>query len=132
AEKVAHEYEACRAAGLEVFRADCPELPFPVRAAVHLEDQAQLDPAPLLRTLARDVAEHSGTVVEGVRARGVSMRGDDYSVRTDAGTVSAGSVVLATGTPILDRGGFFARVVPQRSYAAAFTVAGPIPTDVYL
>ena len=40
--------------------------------------------------------------------------------------------MIATGTPFLDRGGFFARVNAQRSYAAAFTVDGPIPQDMYL
>ncbi|UQE76604.1 FAD-dependent oxidoreductase [Gordonia sp. PP30] len=132
AEKAGQEYRACRAAGLDVFRASCPALPFPVRTAVHLADQAQIDPLPLLRTVAQDIAGHGGTVAEGVRARRVSLRGDDYRIDTEAGILSAGSVVLATGTPVLSRGGFFARLSAHRSYAAAFTVSGVIPGDMYL
>ena len=53
-------------------------------------------------------------------------------VVTDAGAVSADTVVLATGIPFLDRGGYFARLEPQRSYAQAFRVPGLIPTGMYL
>lgn len=133
AAEVDQEYLAGNEAGLDVFQADCPALPFAVRSAVHLENQAQIDPLPVLRTLATDLAGHGGVIAEGVRARGVSMRGDDYEVRTDAGNLSAGTVVVATGTPVLDRGGFFARLEPRRSYAAAFSVgSGHIPGDMYL
>ena len=42
-------------------------------------------------------------------------------------TVRAERVVLATGVPILDRGLYFARVEPSRSYAQAVRVDGPLP-----
>jgi nitrite reductase/ring-hydroxylating ferredoxin subunit len=41
-------------------------------------------------------------------------------------------VVLATGTPILDRGLHFARLEPLRSYALSFTVPGSVPRGMYL
>lgn len=132
AQAVDHEYEACRSVGLDVFRGDCPALPFSVQNAIHLTDQAQIDPMPILRALAEDVTRHGGSIVEGVRVHAVSAFGDSHQIRTDAGTLSAGTVVVATGAPILDRGGFFARLSPHRSYAAAFRVAGPIPGDMYL
>ena len=34
--------------------------------------------------------------------------------------MTADRLVLATGSPILDRGGYFAKLVPQRSYATAY------------
>jgi Rieske Fe-S protein len=40
-------------------------------------------------------------------------------VRTDRGTVTGNEVVLATGIPVLDRGLYFAKLKPSRSYAAA-------------
>lgn len=48
-------------------------------------------------------------------------------LRTDAGEVTAGTVVLATGMPILDRGGFFTRMEPRRSYLVSFR--GVLPPD---
>jgi hypothetical protein len=40
--------------------------------------------------------------------------------------IKAAQLVLATGIPILDRGGYFARVKPSRSYCFAFKV----PRDI--
>ena len=40
--------------------------------------------------------------------------------------------MLATGVPILDRGGHFARLQAQRSYALAFRVPGDLPQGMYL
>jgi Rieske Fe-S protein len=48
-------------------------------------------------------------------------------VRTGAGTVSAGRVVVATHYPFLDRGLFFARLEVQRSYCIAARIRGPLP-----
>lgn len=41
-------------------------------------------------------------------------------------------MVLATGTPILDRGAYFAKLVPLRSYATTYRVPGAIPQGMYL
>jgi Rieske Fe-S protein len=46
--------------------------------------------------------------------------------------VTADNVILATGIPFLDRGLYFAKVTPQRSYALAFRVPGTIPRGMYL
>jgi nitrite reductase/ring-hydroxylating ferredoxin subunit len=46
--------------------------------------------------------------------------------------VRAKQCVLATGIPILDRGGFFARLKPQRSYCMAYKVPGTITRGMYI
>jgi len=46
--------------------------------------------------------------------------------------VDAGQCVLATGIPILDRGGFFARLKPSRSYSFAFDVPGAITRPMFI
>src|SRR5829696_8664043 len=51
---------------------------------------------------------------------------------TGRGTVTADQVVLASGTPFLDRGLYFAKVTPQRSYVVAFRVPGAVPRGMYL
>jgi nitrite reductase/ring-hydroxylating ferredoxin subunit len=47
-------------------------------------------------------------------------------VVTETGTATAGSVVLATNLPILDRGGHFARMKPVRSYLLALRSERPL------
>ena len=41
-------------------------------------------------------------------------------------------VVVATNMPILDRGGFFARMKPSRSYCLAFRTGAPVVDAMYL
>ena len=131
AKKVEQEYRACRDFGIPVEHVDAPELPFDVRSAIRLDGQAQIDPMVVLRALADDLRAHGGHLYEGVRVQGL-RHGTPHTLTTDAGEVQADSVVLATGVPFLDRAAFFARVHPQRSYAAAFTVDEEIPRQMYL
>jgi len=129
--KVQDELTACVAAGLPAQWVDDTELPYPVHGAVRLTDQAQLDPMDVLSAMVDDVITRGGLVVENSRVREIHPA-KATRVVTDTGAVTADRVVLATGTPIMDRGGFFARLEPLRSYASAFQVPGPIPEGMYL
>ena len=67
----------------------------------------------------------------GARAQGHRPRAGHRRHRRRYGD-GAGTVVLATNTPILDRGGFFARVEPARSYGLAFRTPEPAVDGMYL
>lgn len=124
------EAEAALIAGLPVD--DEPgDLPFTVTASVRLADQAQFDPVAVLRAMAEDVRALGGVIVEGERVTDVSAS-DPAVVTSTSGRTRAGRVLLATGTPILDRGLYFAKLEPLRSYLTAFTVPGDIPAGMYL
>ncbi|MBF6175717.1 FAD-dependent oxidoreductase [Nocardia blacklockiae] len=127
------ELDATRKAGLPTRFVDDLDVPFPVHGAVRLDDQAQLDAIEVIDALAADLDARGVPIFEETRVRGRGGdSGADHVLHTDRGDVAARTVVLATGTPILDRGGFFARVTAQRSYAAAFRVTEPIPGGMYL
>lgn len=125
------EYEACREAGLDVERVDDPGLPFDTFGALRLRDQAQFDPMDVLSALAGDLRSRGGVIVEGARVTDVDT-GEPSRVVTTLGEVTADTVVLATGIPVLDRGLYFAKVKPARSYAQAYRVPGPVPQGMYL
>lgn len=133
--KLEREAEASAEAGLEVGMVTAGTgLPFPVRAALHLPNQAQFHPLEVLEAMAADLRSRGGRLVEGARVRGVDA-GSVARVTTDAGQNHAAHVILATGTPILDRGGYFAKLEPSRSYAAAFSMpagSAPLPSGMYL
>lgn len=137
---VTRELEAARSAGLPVEETSETELPFPVSRAVRLADQAQLHAGELLRLLAESLRAAGGTLVTGARVTGVSIGSPPVVTVRPPGagpaaediTLSANHVVLATGTPILDRALHFARLEPQRSYALAYRVPGPVPAGMYL
>lgn len=123
--RLRRELAVAERAGLPVTWDDAPVVPG-VRAeeitgAVVLADQAQLDPMALLEALTADAVLHGARVVEGARVLGVSGR-SPATVRTERGDCEAATVVVATNMPILDRGGFFARMTPTRSYGLALTL----------
>ncbi|WP_043442433.1 FAD-dependent oxidoreductase [Arthrobacter sp. L77] len=133
ARKLTDEHEACVAAGLATELGSAATLPFPVRKTLRLRDQAQFHPLEVLAGLASEFRRHGGTLVEGVRVEGVARTGaHGVELKTSAGPVTASDVVLATGIPILDRGGYFAVLQPMRSYCVALTVEGDVPEDMYL
>ncbi len=135
------EFEACAAAGLGadwVDGADVPaDVPFPFHGGVRLADQVQFDPMPLLDSLIVELDERGGRLLQGARVQSVSGEDDALAlhVRTAHGDefdVRANKCVLATGIPILDRGGFFARLKPSRSYCMAYQVPGTLTRGMYL
>ena len=108
-------------------RVDADELPYPSYGAVRLADQAQFDPLDLLTALAAELRSRDGVLVEGVRVVDVDVEDRASVTHRAPDTVTAENVILATGVPILDRGLYFAKVTPQRSYALAFRVPGDDP-----
>lgn len=131
------ELHAAREVGLDVHYTEDVGLPYATAGALRLDGQAQIDPLPVLVALAADLRAHGGVLVEGVRVRDVDaprVAGERVTLTTSLGRVQADQVVLATGTPILNRGLDFARLEPLRSNAAAYRLPGsaPLPQGMYL
>ncbi|OBG78313.1 MULTISPECIES: FAD-dependent oxidoreductase [unclassified Mycobacterium] len=125
------ELQACQAVGLPAVWDDAADVPFSYHGGVRLPDQAQFDPMPFLDSLVSELLGRGGRLVEHTRVRRVSWRGKGVRLRVNDAAqrdveLQAAQVVLATGIPILDRGGYFARVKPSRSYCFAFKVPGTI------
>ncbi|MDJ0363013.1 FAD-dependent oxidoreductase [Rhodococcus sp. H29-C3] len=129
---VREEMRLALSAGIDATYTTTTELPYDVVGAVAVPDQAQFDPMDAIEALAEDSVTEGADIAEGTRVRGVHRGRRHVEVTTDRGTLRCGRVVLATGTPTLDRGGFFARLEPLRSYAAAYEVDGPIPRGMYI
>lgn len=133
---------ACREANLDAQWVDEADVPFPFAGGVRLREQAQIDPMPYLSSVVTELERHGGTVLQGVRATSVSgvrsvtvtlrmtTRPDD--TRDEDFSITAERCVLATGIPVLDRGFFFARAEPMRSYCMAFDVPGELTRSMYI
>ncbi len=129
------EHEAAQVAALDVAWTEETELPFDVSGAIVLADQAQFQPMEVLGALADELRERGGVLIEGVRVTGARSSHSTVAVETSHGDVTADRLVLGTGFPVLDRGGYFAKVTPLRSYALAFRVPGAptsLPQGMYL
>jgi len=112
--------------GLPASYVDELDLPFGVAGAVRFDDQAEFNPVKYVDGLA---AALGGPVHEGTRVTGLGSGG----VSTALGhSVKARHVVVATHLSFLDRGLYFARCHPERSYVVAGHVAGAVPAGMYL
>ena len=121
--RVAAEFDAASRAGLPVVHEDAADLPFPVYGSVRLAGQLSVHPVRYLRGLAAAVDGAGSRVLEQSRVRRVR-----FGVHTDGGTVRAEHVVIATQAPLLDRGGYFARLEAMRSYCVAARLrSGDLP-----
>lgn len=125
------EDEAGRQLGLPTRWVEEVAAPFPTFGAVALDDQAQIDPVAVLAELVRQFTDHGGRVIEDCRVASVSKLGRPEVVTTAGLRISCADVVLATGTPILDRGLYFAKLEAQRSYLLAFDGAD-VPEAMFL
>ena len=95
-------------------------LPFPVRCALVVEDQAYFHPLKYLYSLARQLDNMGVPIYEHSRVVDAERDMDVVKVRTEQGTLHAKAVVLATGYPLVEYPGlFFLRLHQERSYLMA-------------
>jgi glycine/D-amino acid oxidase-like deaminating enzyme/nitrite reductase/ring-hydroxylating ferredoxin subunit len=126
------EIAAMRDAGIAAELTRRTDLPFPVAGAIRIDDQAQFHPLKYLAGLVAGLPGEGSDVFEATRATGV-RRAEACVVETTGGRVRADHVVLATQLPFLDRGLFFAKAHPQKSYAVAAEVDGATaPSGMYI
>lgn len=130
-EQVEREVAAAKKAGLAAEFTRETDLPWEVTGAIRVADQAEFHPRKYLLPLAETIPGGGSHVYERTRATAVSD-GSPARVETTGGTVTADHVVVATHFPFLDRGGFFARMHPERSYALGVYVNGDAPQGMYL
>jgi glycine/D-amino acid oxidase-like deaminating enzyme/nitrite reductase/ring-hydroxylating ferredoxin subunit len=131
--RVKREVEAARAAGLPATLVETTPLPYPVEAAVRFEGQADFHAGRYLLALAARLAAGGCRVLEHTRAVELGTDGAGRCVaKAPGGRVLADRAVVATHYPFLDRSLAFARVHPQRSYAIACRIDGPVPAGMHI
>ena len=124
---------AAEAAGLSVSREVDHGLPLESWGSIRLADQAQLNAAAFVDRLARALKrEGSVRIHENTRVTALHEKGHGIGLTTEHGEVRARRVVIATHIPFADRGGFFARLAPQRSYCVAFEIESEVPEGMYI
>jgi glycine/D-amino acid oxidase-like deaminating enzyme/nitrite reductase/ring-hydroxylating ferredoxin subunit len=128
---VEKEVEAAQRAGLPASYTEETDLPYEVAGAIRFEQQAEFHPRRFVLALAALIPGDGSHVFEHTRATGVAD-GAPCRVETAAAPLAAGAVVVATHFPILDRGLYFARMHPERSYALGVRLREPAPQGMYI
>jgi glycine/D-amino acid oxidase-like deaminating enzyme/nitrite reductase/ring-hydroxylating ferredoxin subunit len=97
------ELEAARRAGLEVETVSRAPIAFDTGPCLRFTRQGQIDPSRYLEGLRRAIRVRGGRVASGVRVAGVSGWEMERITLGDGRSFTAGAIVIATGTPIVDR-----------------------------
>src|SRR3954467_1556979 len=128
------EVDAAQRAGLDAHFTTETDLPWPVAAAIRVDDQAEFHPRRYLIALAKAVAGRGSHVFERSRATAGAGGKEHVRISTSAGELTADQVVVATHFPFLDRGGYFARMHPERSYGLGLYLkrGAKAPQGMYL
>jgi glycine/D-amino acid oxidase-like deaminating enzyme/nitrite reductase/ring-hydroxylating ferredoxin subunit len=129
--KIEEEVAAARKLGLPAEYTETVDLPFPLAAAVLFPNQAEFHPRKYLLALAERIPGGGSHLFEQSAVLSVDD-GNPCKLATNGGELRANSVVIATHMPILDRGLYFARMHPERSYVVAARVRGSLPGGMYL
>jgi glycine/D-amino acid oxidase-like deaminating enzyme/nitrite reductase/ring-hydroxylating ferredoxin subunit len=141
-EQITKEVDAATRLGLPASYTEYTPLPFPIKAAVKFENQAQFHPRKYLLALATMIPGDGSYVFEQIPGDGSYVfeqtramdidEGNPCTVRTSRGELRARAVVLATHFPFQDPNIYFASMYPTRSYALACRLGGPVPEGMYL
>ena len=110
------EQAVCTQLNMPCHMADKIGLPFPVKAALVMDGQAQFHPLKYLYTLADAAAAAGAKIFEHTRVTGID-REDACVLHTANGSITAHMLVLATNYPLIEfPGHFFLRLHQERSY----------------
>ncbi|MEZ4434593.1 MAG: FAD-dependent oxidoreductase [bacterium] len=133
ADRLRREAEAAKRAGLPARFTTEIGLPWPVAGAVWVDDEAAFHPRKYCLGVAEAFAAAGGRVYEHSRVTDATQDGDRVTLHTEDGRLHAAHVLLATQIPFLDRGGFFAKTSPQRSYGLVVRLERPVaPAALYI
>ncbi|MDD5018142.1 MAG: FAD-dependent oxidoreductase, partial [Eubacteriales bacterium] len=110
------EMRACEKLGIKCRVVTKTRLPFAVQGAIAMDDQAQFHPLKYLYALADIFIKSGGSIHERSKVLGI-IKKKAYVVKTQNGSLTADTVVLATNYPPVDFPGlFFLRLHQERSY----------------
>ncbi|HHX74208.1 MAG TPA: FAD-dependent oxidoreductase, partial [Firmicutes bacterium] len=119
--------------GIKASVVENPGLPFPVKAALCYEGQAQFHPLKYLFSLAEAIPGGGSHIFEQARVIKLEQDGK-YRLHTAGGRqVTAAKVVLATQYPCYNKAGlYFSRIYVERSYVVAVRTKEPYPGGMYI
>lgn len=118
---IKQELEAYKKLGIDGFYAEKVPLPNHALGAIGIRNQGQFNPLKYLYSLL-NILNNSGSceIYENVRAQNIKLHSGHIDVETEAGTIHANKVVVASHYPFDDSFGlYFLRLYQDKSYIIA-------------
>lgn len=114
--KIERETDALNKLDCHATFTDKTELPFSVKGAVSVKNQAQFNPLKFLYSISQNLKVYENTRV---------LEFKEGYVLTNRGKIKAKDIVVATHFPLLNKhGGYFLKMYQHRSYVIAYENAG--------
>ena len=109
------------------------DLPFPIKEALVMYDQAQFDPVLFLTALVREIIRLGGTIFEHTRAMEILKETTPLILTENNSLILCEKIIMSTHYPINDADGlYFTRLSIHRSYAMVTRATGKIPEGMYI
>jgi glycine/D-amino acid oxidase-like deaminating enzyme/nitrite reductase/ring-hydroxylating ferredoxin subunit len=133
-DKIREEAEIASSLGIKAAYVEELPLPFPIKAAVRFDGQAQFHPRKYLLPLAEKTVANGCPIFEQSRVVGIEEEDHGYLLTTDNGKkVKAGKVIIASHYPCYNKAGlYFTRLYSERSYIVAVKAKEKHPGGMYI
>ncbi|ODM26222.1 (2Fe-2S)-binding protein [Clostridium sp. Bc-iso-3] len=132
-EKIKDEVQIAESLGIKVSYLEEIPLPFPIKAAVRFDNQAQFHPRKFLLPLAKEITASGNQIFEQSRIVDIE-NGSNYVLITNQGKkVAASKIIIASHYPFYNKTGlYFTRIYPERSYVVAIKAKESYPGGMYI
>jgi glycine/D-amino acid oxidase-like deaminating enzyme/nitrite reductase/ring-hydroxylating ferredoxin subunit len=132
-DKLSEETKAASSLGIKaVFLEETP-LPFPVKAAVRFDNQAQFHPRKFLLPLADEYMNSGGKIFELSRVVDIENDGPYVIITHSGNKVTAEKLIIASHYPLYNKAGlYFTRIYAERSYVVAVRAKENYPGGMYI
>ena len=132
-QKIEDEFKTAASLGIKAFYQHEIPLPFPVKAAMRFDGQAQFHPRKYLLALAKQIPGEGSHIFEQTRAVDIEEGELPAVISASGRKVYAKNIIIASHYPFYDKPGFyFARIYQERSYVLAAKIKQRFPGGMYI
>jgi len=132
-DKISDEAMVASSLGIKATFLEETPLPFPVKAAVRFDNQAQFHPLQFLLPLANDYINKGGKIFEQSRVVDIEDEGAYVIITSQGKKVTAEKIIIASHYPCYNKPGqYFTRIYPERSYVVAIKAKDNYPGGMYI
>lgn len=126
--QIEDEVETAQSLGFSASMQQDIPLPFPVKAAIRFDNQAQFHCLKFLKELARGIPDRESHIFENTKAVNLQDGSPLIVVTKNGKKIKASHIVISSHFPFFDGGGFyFSRMYLERSYVVAATISEEFP-----
>jgi glycine/D-amino acid oxidase-like deaminating enzyme/nitrite reductase/ring-hydroxylating ferredoxin subunit len=131
--KIDDEADTVSKLGMEAAYLEEIPFPFPIKAAVRIDNQAQFHPLKFLLAVVGKITEGGVRIYEQSRVVNIEEDGNYVLLTGQGKKVSANRVIIASHYPFINKQGlYFTRIYPERSYVTAIRARESYPGGMYI